>query len=95
MRVKRYDEVKLKVTMPDGQIIIDSGPLDIVCYNFDAGCPVNWDTDDALPEILDCLNEGVPGTTGEFIFDKAEWKQLCMRADDPEDNVYWRCPNSF
>lgn len=90
MNVRLCDEVKLKVTLPNGEIIIDSGPLDLVCDHFEAGCPVNLDTDDAALFILDSLNEGTPGSKAEFIFDKAEWKQLCMRADDPEDNVYWR-----
>jgi len=90
MKVKLCDEVKLKVTMSNGQIIIDSGPLDIVCDNFEAGCPVNLDTDDAALFIRDSIDEGTSGSKVEFIFDKDEWKQLCMRADDPEDNVYWR-----
>ena len=90
MKVKLCDEVKLKVTMSNGQIIIDSGPLDIVCDNFEAGCPVNLDTDDAALFIKDSIDEGTPGSKVEFVFDKDEWKQLCMRADNPEDNVYLR-----
>lgn len=66
MRVRQHDEVKLKVTMPDGFIILDSGPLDIVCNNFEAVCPINWNTDDAVLFILDALNEGTPGCKAEF-----------------------------
>jgi hypothetical protein len=90
MRVREYDEVKLKVTMPNGQIIIDSGPLDIVCDNFCAGCPVNWDTDDARLEILDSLNEGTPGCEAEFITDNSVWESLVKRADVPGTNVFRR-----
>lgn len=70
MKVKLCDEVKLKVTMSNGQIIIDSGPLDIVCDNFEAGCPVNLDTDDAALFIRDSIDEGTPGSKVEFILTK-------------------------
>lgn len=47
MIVRLCDEVRLKVTMPTGEIILDSGPLDVVCDHFESRCPVNLDTDDA------------------------------------------------
>lgn len=90
MRVKQNDVVRLKVTMPDGFIIIDSGPLDYVCYNFDAGVPANWDTDDAVLEILDRLNEGTPGCKAEFITDKSVWESLVKRIGDSDPGIAWR-----
>lgn len=90
MRVRDFDEVKLKVTMPDGFIIIDSGPLDLVCDNFNAGCPANWDTDDARLEILDKLNEGTPGCQAEFITDNNLWKSLVKRIEDSDPGITWR-----
>ena len=90
MKVRSYNEVKLKVTMPGGEIILDSGPLDVVCDNFEAGFPASCDTDDAALSIRDAIDEGTPGSKVEFVFDDIEWEKLCLRADDPEDNVYWR-----
>lgn len=90
MRVKASDNLRLKVTMPDGQIILDSGPLDYICDNFSAGVPANWDTDDAALEIADKLNEGTPGSKVEFITDDAAWKALTQRVADSESNIYWR-----
>ena len=90
MKVLQNDEVRLKVTMPDGFVIIDSGPLDLVCDNFDAGCPVNWDTDDALLEILDALNEGTPGCKAEFIIDDSIWKSLVERMENSYPGIAWR-----
>ena len=90
MKVRSYNEVKLKVTMPGGDIILDSGPLDVVCDNFEAGFPASCDTDDAALSIRDELDKGTPGAKVEFITDDSEWELLCMRTDDPEDNVYWR-----
>ena len=90
MRVRSYDVVKIKVTMPNGQIIIDSGPLELVCAHFCAGCPVSMDIDDARLDILDSLNENTPGCEAEFITDKSVWKSLAKRADDPDTDVFWR-----
>ena len=90
MRVSRSDEVKLKVTMPNGQIILDSGPLDVVCDNFYAWCPINFNTDDALKGILEALNEGTPGCKAEFITDNSVWESLVKKADAPDTNVFWR-----
>lgn len=90
MRVREYDEVRLKVTMPDGFIILDSGPLDLVCDNFEAGCPANWDTDDAVLEILDRLNEGTPGCKAEFITDDSVWKSLVERIKNADPGIAWR-----
>ena len=90
MRVREYDEVKLKVTMPDGQIILDSGPLELVCDDFCAWCPINLDTDDALKGIMDALNEGTPGCEAEFITDNSAWESLVKKADVPDTNVFWR-----
>lgn len=90
MRVREYDLVRLKVTMPDGFIILDSGPLDLVCDSFEAGCPINWDTDDARLEILDSLNEGTPGCQAEFITDDSVWKSLVERIENSEPGIAWR-----
>ena len=90
MRVREYDLVRLKVTMPDGFIILDSGPLDLVCDSFEAGCPINWDTDDARLEILDSLNEGTPGCQAEFITDDSVWKFLVERIENSEPGIAWR-----
>lgn len=92
MRVREYDEVRLKVIMPDDFIIIDSGPLDIVCDNFDAGCPVNYDTDDAALEIADRLNENIPGCKVEFITDDSVWKSLVGRIKNSDPGIAWRNP---
>lgn len=90
MRVHEYDEVRLKVTMPDGFIILDSGPLELVCDNFDAICPINWDTDDAVKFISDALNEGTPGCQAEFITDDSVWKSLVERIENSEPGIAWR-----
>lgn len=90
MKVLQNDEVRLKVTMPDGFIILDSGPLDLVCDNFDAGCPANWDTDDAVLEILDRLNEGTLGCQAEFITDNNVWKSLVERIENSDQGIAWR-----
>lgn len=90
MRVREYDLVRLKVTMPDGFIILDSGPLDLVCDSFEAVCPINWDTDDARLEILDSLNEGTPGCQAEFITDDSVWKSLVERIENSESGIAWR-----
>lgn len=90
MRVRKYDEVKLKVTMSNGQIILDSGPLELVCDNFEAWCPYNLETDDAIKGILDSLNDGTPGCKAEFITDNSVWESLVKKADAPDTNVFWR-----
>ena len=90
MKVRSRDEVRLKVTMSSGEIILDSGPLDVVCDNFEADFPISCDTDDAALYIRDAIDEGTPGSKVEFVFDDIEWEKLCLRAGDSEDNVFWR-----